>query len=109
MGALRKRFGAVRPEKGNVMGWLRSSVSTFPSPLTREWPRPGASGVAPLLGLGGGSGVEPVALSYSIVAVHTLSNCLKGTVWVKADRTERESSEQIQNGISQRKRVANMS
>jgi hypothetical protein len=78
MGALRKRFGAVRPENGNVMDWLSSLVSTLPSPLTRECPRPDKSVVVPLIGLGGGSWVELGALSYSIVASDTLSNVLNG-------------------------------
>ena len=58
MGALSKRFGAVRPENGNVMGWLSSLVSTLPSPLTHELLRPGKPVVVLRYGLAGGSDVE---------------------------------------------------
>jgi hypothetical protein len=79
MGALRNRFGAVRPENGKEMGWLSNWVSTLLSALQRKCPRPGASVVLLLLGLDDGSGLELVALSYSIVAVDTLSSGLNGT------------------------------
>ena len=90
MGALRKRFGALRPEKGNVIGWPSSSISVLPSPVRREWPRPGMSGAVPLLGLEGGSGVELVALSYSIVAVNQTSQGLEGTNYTGIDRLKKE-------------------
>ena len=67
MGALRKRFGAVRPEKGKMIGWARGEVSTvgpsmrsLPSVLLEvvvvEWAYDCASGSA-----------GPVDLSYSMV------------------------------------------
>src|ERR1700722_1919773 len=62
MGALSKRLGAVRPENGNVMGWLTSLVSTLPSPVTREWPRSGESVVVLRYGLAGRSGVDATSL-----------------------------------------------
>jgi hypothetical protein len=58
MRALSKRFGAIRPENRNVMGWLSSLVSTLLSPLTREWPQPGKPVMVQRYGLAGGSGVE---------------------------------------------------
>lgn len=58
MGLLGTRSGVVRPENGNVMSWLSSLVSRLPSPLTREWPRPGKPVVLLWYGLAGGSGVE---------------------------------------------------
>jgi len=39
MGALRKRFIAVRPEKGNVIGFCNVAVLTcMPSILVTSWP-----------------------------------------------------------------------
>ena len=66
MGALRKRFGAVRPEKGKVMGEARAEVSVW-GLWIRSGPRDEDEGAVLWEVLAAWAEAEPVVLSYSIL------------------------------------------
>lgn len=66
MGALRKRLGAVRPEKGKVIGEARVEVEIFGAE-TRRWPESVFGDATLWVLLAGWAGVEAVEVSYSIL------------------------------------------